>query len=456
MIVLRFLLMAFVVALGMSGATAPAHAQLFGEPRYYPPGTYRPPPQRRLPGTDVPPQSERQYMTPRRQYVPEQRAARPRQPSFFERLFGRSGGDRRGPPPEQREQREQREQQRNSPGGAPDNDVATPAAPRVPKTIFVAVLGDSLAENIAPGLSDALSERPEVGLVREIRSGQGFLKDAKKTWRMSADEILARSPPVAAAVIFLGPMDDPPPAKKKKTAEADVPALATAAPWMDTYASKVDDIALAFRQKGIPLLWVGLPPVEDEKVMADYLFLNDLIRQRVAALGGTFIDVWEGFVNAEEDFIVQGPDIEGRVVRLRTADGVHFTRAGARKLGHYIELELRTILAPKDQGDSIADLGSAVDPGAPTVPGSSRILLLGQAPRTPGAQLVPPAAAPAQKKAPEFNPGIIAGQEGTAPDPAAAPPEPPKPEANALVTGTAVPAKPGRADDFKWPATAAN
>ena len=227
---------------------------------------------------------------------------------------------------------------------------------------------------------------------------------------------------------------------------------------METYASKVDDIALAFRQKGIPLLWVGLPPVEDEKVMADYLFLNDLIRQRVAALGGTFIDVWEGFVNAEEEFTVQGPDIDGRVVRLRTADGVHFTRAGARKLGHYIELELRTILAPKDQGDSVADLGSGVDPGAPTVPGSSRILLLGQAPRTPGALLVPPAAAPAQKKAAEFNPGVMTEQDGTAPDPAAAPPapEPPKPEENALVTGAAVPAKPGRADDFAWPAAAAN
>jgi uncharacterized protein len=450
MIVLRFLLMAVVVALGISGAGAPAHAQLF-EPRYYPPGTYRQPPPRRLPGFDGPPASERQYVNPRRQYVPEQRAVRARQPSFFERLFGRSK-DRRPQPPSQQQQQQQ--QQRNSPG-APDNDVAAPAPPRVPKTIFVGVLGDSLAENVAPGLSDALSERPEVGLVREIRSGQGFLKDAKETWRMSADEILARTPPVAAAVMFVGPMDDPP-AKKKKTTEVEAtgPALA-AAPWMETYASKVDDIALAFRQKGIPLLWVGLPPVEDEQVMADYLFLNDLIRQRVAALGGTFIDVWEGFVNAEEEFTVQGPDIDGRVVRLRSADGVHFTRAGARKLGHYIELELRTILSPKDKGDSVADLGSGVDPGAPTVPGSSRILLLGQAPRTPGALLVPPTAEPAEKKAAELNPGGVTEQDGIAPDPAAAP-EPPKPEENALVTGVAIAPKPGRADDFAWPAAAAN
>ena len=49
---------------------------------------------------------------------------------------------------------------------------------------------------------------------------------------------------------------------------------------------------------------------------------------------------------------------------------------------------------------------------------------------------------------------VIAGAEGTAPDSSDATAEPPKPEENALVTGAAVPPKPGRADDFSW--TSAN
>jgi hypothetical protein len=102
----------------------------------------------------------------------------------------------------------------------------------------------------------------------------------------------------------------------------------------------------------------------------------------------------------------------------------------------------------------MADL-TGFDSGAPTTPGSSRILLLGQAPRTPGAILVPPTpAAPAPKTA-EFNPGVVTGAEGTAPDPASAPPAP-KPEENAIATGAAVPPKPGRADDFSWKGAAAN
>jgi uncharacterized protein len=438
---LNFLLVILVLALGWAGSSAPAHAQFF-EPRYSPPGSQ----QRiyRLPGGD-------DDGVRRRQYIPEQRT-RPRERSFFDRLFGRPT---RPPPPPPAVTRP--DGVGSSPSTA-DNEPSAPAAPKVPKTIFVAVIGDSLAENLAPGLSDALSERPEVGLVREIRSGVGLLKENKTSWRQVSDEILARNPPVAAAVVFIGPTDDPPAPKKKKAENETAPsALATTTPWMDEYAAKVDELALAFRQKNIPLLWVGLPPVEDAKTTAEYLQLNDLVRQRVAALGGTFIDVWEGFVNEEEAFTVQGPNIEGRVVRLRTADGLHFTKAGARKIGHAVELELRTILAPKDQGDAMSDLGG-IDPGAPTVPGSSRILALGSSPRTPGAILVPPA--PPEKdskdKKAEFNPGVIARPEGAAPDPSAAKPAPPVVTEDALVSGVAVPAKPGRADDFAWPATAAN
>lgn len=442
---LGFILAVLLLAGADLAAPPVAHAQLF-EPRYAPP-SYRQ--QRRLPGTG-------DDVNPRRQYVPEQRTARPQRRGFFERLFGL--------PIDNDEPRRPRRERARERGifGSPEPEQAEPAAPvkkAVPKTVFVAVIGDSLAENLAPGLAEALSERPEVGLVREIRPRVGLLKETDKPWRQVADEVLARDPAVAAAVIFLGPYDDPPAKKpKKKSAELQttVPAL-TAAPWMDQYAIKVDDIALAFRQKNIPLLWVGLPPVEDEKATADNLFLNDLVRQRVAALGGTFIDVWEGFVNEDEEYTVQGPNIEGRVVRLRMADGLHFSRAGARKVGHYIELELRNYLSTGDQGDAIADLG--VDPALPTIPGHSRVLMLGEAPRTPGGVLLPPTPAAINLPKPiEENPEATASSEAAldTPVPDAIKPDETRPEENALATGAAIPSRPGRADDFAWPATAAN
>jgi len=41
----------------------------------------------------------------------------------------------------------------------------------------------------------------------------------------------------------------------------------------------------------------------------------------------------------------QGPDFEGQIRRLRTADGVHFTKAGAVKLASYVDHELRRVMS---------------------------------------------------------------------------------------------------------------
>ena len=43
---------------------------------------------------------------------------------------------------------------------------------------------------------------------------------------------------------------------------------------------------------------------------------------------------------------LQGPDFEGQIRRLRSGDGIYFTKAGARKLAHYVEREiLRSLVA---------------------------------------------------------------------------------------------------------------
>src|SRR4029077_11729496 len=41
----------------------------------------------------------------------------------------------------------------------------------------------------------------------------------------------------------------------------------------------------------------------------------------------------------------QGPDFEGQIRRLRAGDGVHFTKAGAVKLAHYVEHDLRRVMS---------------------------------------------------------------------------------------------------------------
>src|SRR5215467_16358088 len=57
-----------------------------------------------------------------------------------------------------------------------------------------------------------------------------------------------------------------------------------------------------------------------------------------------YVDIWDGFIDEDGDFAMQGPDFEGQIRRLRTADGVYFTKAGAVKLARYVDRELRRVM----------------------------------------------------------------------------------------------------------------
>src|SRR5262245_30040124 len=99
------------------------------------------------------------------------------------------------------------------------------------------------------------------------------------------------------------------------------------------------------KSKGVPVLWVGLPAVRGQKSTSDMLFLDALYREGAAKAGITYVDVWDGFVDEGGSFLQKGPDFEGQIRQLRTYDGVYFTKAGARKLAHYVEREITRLLA---------------------------------------------------------------------------------------------------------------
>jgi len=74
-----------------------------------------------------------------------------------------------------------------------------------------------------------------------------------------------------------------------------------------------------------------------------------------------YVDVWDGFVDEAGRYSAQGPDYEGQIRRLRSADGVYYTKFGARKLAHYVEREIQRSIA--NRGVPVA-LPVPVDPNA--------------------------------------------------------------------------------------------
>src|SRR2546428_12174876 len=71
---------------------------------------------------------------------------------------------------------------------------------------------------------------------------------------------------------------------------------------------------------------------------------SQICRSQAEKAGIAYVDIWDGFVDEEGKFSPQGPDYLGQTRRLRTNDGVYFTKFGARKVALYVEREIERSL----------------------------------------------------------------------------------------------------------------
>ena len=134
--------------------------------------------------------------------------------------------------------------------------------------------------------------------------------------------------------------------------------------WAEIYSKRIDETIAALKSKGVPVFWVGLPSIRGTKSTADAVYLNDLYRARAERAGAVYIDVWDGFVDEAGKYSNFGPDYEGQMRRLRSSDGVFFTKSGALKLAHYVEREIRRYMNSRVTPVRIAvGAGHACDAG---------------------------------------------------------------------------------------------
>ena len=396
-------------------------------------------------------------------YYGQQRSYRPPPPRGFSFPFFDGGG---GPFYQPR------------PFSAPAQPAESYKAPpprklETPPTATVLVIGDSMADWLAYGLEEALADTPEIGVVRNIRPTSGLVRyDAKNDsleWAGITKDYLANEKP-GAIVVMLGlndrlPFRDKPPAKPGAAAQAqdksqdrpqDVqgatntppkpdsaqPSNAAAEPqrqgppgtyefhtdkWAELYSKRIDDMIAALKTKNVPVLWVGLPAIYGAKSTGDMNYFDELFRARAERAGIIYVDIWDGFVDEQGRYVASGPDFEGQIRRLRTGDGVHFTKYGAVKMAQYVVQDLRRMMsravpvalpavpesaAPKPSTGTRPAVGPVLPLTADT--GNDDKTLLGDAGRT------------AQPN----------------PDPVAV---------RVLSHGDSIAAPSGRADDFAWP-----
>jgi uncharacterized protein len=234
-----------------------------------------------------------------------------------------------------------------------------PAAPKpevaeVDPNTHIAVFGDRLADLLGEGLEEAYDEADDILVVRETQPDGGLADAAAQDWPKIIQEFLETDKKVGFAVVMLGAND------RKPIREGEVSHPPLSEPWKEIYGQRIESVLRVFQERRLPVIWVGAPPMREDRVSADLLALNDLVRDRVQRAGAIFVDIWPGFVDSENRYAVKGPDFEGQVTRLRASAGASFTAAGGRKAAHFVDRELKQLLAAREPvsgapGDGVAN-----------------------------------------------------------------------------------------------------
>ncbi len=352
---------------------------------------------------------------------------------------------------------------------APPPRKPEPNAEQTTPTTTVVVMGDGMADWLAYGLEDAFSDSPSIEVVRKDHNHSGLLLYDRKNdldWWHVVRDILAQEK-ASYVVMMLGVSDrqnirerdlakeaernkaeeeskgGDKDKKASKDKDADNPDKLLepksrgkrrngviefrSDKWAEIYSRRIDATIAALKSKGVPVIWVGLPAIRGTRSTADTGYLNDLYRSRSERAGVDYVDVWDGFVDEAGKYSSYGPDYEGQIRRLRSGDGVYFTKAGARKLAHYVEREIRRYMANHAVPVAL--------PSGPIGPTSND----GMSTERPLAgPVVPLTTTPTSSE-------VLLGAAGSLPSRSDAI------AARVLVRGEPLNPPAGRADDFTWP-----
>jgi hypothetical protein len=214
----------------------------------------------------------------------------------------------------------------------------------------VQVIGDWLAEGLLGGLTEAFSLSPGGATIAPKRynlAGLSRNRDIDEVEQAFAND------PSHIAIVMLG-VQDRYSLSSRRSPKADEE-------WRAEYGARVDRLMKVLKKGGRAVYWVGLPNMRRSQDNERAQIMNDVYRERAYMNGVRYIDAYASFIDEGGGYSDYGPDVTGKVRRLRYNDGVHFTDAGYRKLAHFVERDLRRDIQQARQERSIPLAGDPTE-----------------------------------------------------------------------------------------------
>ncbi len=257
-----------------------------------------------------------------------QQAKQKKRRSLFSIIFGRKRAKKKAVVLQgNRANRSKKPRRKRSQGAAA---AALTAVEKSEDAKVVLVIGDFFAGGLADGLAVALAQAPALKVVDKSKGLSGFVRSDIVDWPAVLPDLVAETKP-SYIVAMLGTNDRQQLRHGGKRLKKQTPE------WFEAYGERVSRLGKSLKATKINYAWVGLPSVRFKTMNKDFLRFNEMYGKAAASPQGKFIDVWDGFSDADGNYSRSGPDVNGQIVLLRSKDGINMTRAGKRRLAYYVE-----------------------------------------------------------------------------------------------------------------------
>jgi hypothetical protein len=205
-------------------------------------------------------------------------------------------------------------------GASAQSDDAVSLSARS-RTVSVAVVGDSLANDLGRGMEALFNSKPHVRVIKQTKFATGLVRTDHFNWNATVRNALKYGDPNIIVVVIGG--------NDRQPIRMDGQRLdPMTKPWLAEYERRVAHFMKTVKRSRAKIYWVGLPDVRLDNLADGYRAMNEIYRREAAKRGIAYIGIWDKFQTPDGAYSSFGKSVEGVKRRLRKEDGMHFTEAG--------------------------------------------------------------------------------------------------------------------------------
>ncbi|MCB1550148.1 MAG: DUF459 domain-containing protein [Hyphomicrobiaceae bacterium] len=211
--------------------------------------------------------------------------------------------------------------------------ASVPSAERRPRSLTIAVVGDSLADGMWAGLYRTVQRDKRYKIYRGAKNSVGFTGSDLTDM---IDRAFAKGP-VHALVMMIGAND-----RRSFFIGSRSHALLGTPKWVELYRGRIERFMDHAARRKVPLVWILLPVMREDDANVDARRVNDIVtaaaHSRPLVL---LLPTWELTADAKGRYTAHFKDRDGKMQLMRMSDGVHFTAPAYELIADRVLARLR-------------------------------------------------------------------------------------------------------------------